>query len=70
MREKNVDKYDSYNLCCLPITNSETQIRSGQKMPEAIINSIIVIISAAGILISLLLTVLLGRLRSPGLIMT
>ena len=70
MREKNVDKYNSYDLSYFPINNSETQIRLGQKMPEAIINSIIVIISAAGILISLLLTVLLGRLRSPGLIMT
>ncbi len=39
-------------------------------MPKAIANSIIVIISATGIIISLLLVVLLGRLKRPGLIMT
>ncbi len=41
-----------------------------KEMPEAILNKVIVIISAAGILISLLLVVLLGRLKRPGLVMT
>lgn len=39
-------------------------------MTGAILNSIIVIISATGIIISLLLSLLLGSMGPPGLIMT
>ncbi len=39
-------------------------------MPGAFLSSIIVIISATGIIISLLLSLLVGSIGPPGLIMT